>query len=620
MALLATGAAAIAALCLVTPAMADTFTVNSNGNASDQTIDGSCVTTSNVCTLRAALEEANANAPQADTIDFAPSMPAGIQLTSALPTITDSVTINGPGAGQLAIDGANSYRVLDVQTGPTTISGLTVRHGLGPPAGQNAFAGGIQTAAVAGLTLDHVVVTENHATASDTTFGGGIYAAAGALTLTRSTVSDNNSTVMRTGSGNVNAYGGGIYVATGAALVLDRSTVSGNRVSTTVGSPTSPASASSHGGGVYTDGSTQLEQSTISGNTATATGAPDGDSAFGGGLTEGNNATLDVTGSTLSNNSVVASGAAIVFATGANFAAGPNGGTFQSSILADPVGSEDCQSGGFSLVSNGYNLDEDDSCGFSESTDITGDPMLGSLTDNGGPTRTQALLPGSPAIDQGDSFGATTDQRGLGYPRVSDLPGTVNATDGDGADIGTFELDLVAPSKPVFAASTPKSPANNNQPKLHGLAETGSFVRIYKTAACTGTPAASGFAGAFKSPGLAVSVPNNSTTVFRATATDVSHNTSACSNGFTYVEDSIPPITTIDSVTVNHSLHRATVAFSSNEPGSTFRCRIDGAAFAPCTSPKTFTGLAPGSHTVRVVARDRAGNADATPAQRTFTV
>ena len=72
--------------------------------------------------------------------------------------------------------------------------------------------------------------------------------------------------------------------------------------------------------------------------------------------------------------------------------------------------------------------------------------------------------------------------------------------------------------------------------------------------------------------------------------------------------------------TPNHTLHRATVEFYSNEAGSTFRCRIDGAAFAPCTSPRAFTGLTSGSHTVRVVARDRAGNVDATPASRTFTV
>ncbi|MFL5891297.1 MAG: choice-of-anchor Q domain-containing protein [Solirubrobacterales bacterium] len=616
-ALLAACAAAIAMLGFASTAFSDNFTVDSNGNASDKTIDGVCMTPSNVCTLRAALEEANANTPQPDTIDFALAFPTEIQLPSALPDIADDVTIHGPGASQLAIDGANSFRVIS-QLGSTsvTISGLTIRHGRAPGPAANVTGGGIVSAG--DLTLDHVVVTQNIASGSDTTFGGGIYFGGGTLTLTHSTVSDNHSVVMLSGTGSPNAYGGGIYL-NGGTLVLDHSTVSGNHASSTVTSPVSPSHGAAHGGGIYADGEVQMDQSTISGNASNATGASDSNTANGGGLAEGNNGHLTVTGSTFSDNALVALPTPSAFTDGANITVGPMAGTFESSIVANPVGNgfHDCNAG--SLGSNGYNLDEDDSCGFDDATDLTGDPKLGSLADNGGATRTQALAADSPAIDQGKSFGATTDQRGLGYPRISDLLGTPNAT-GDGADIGAFELDLVAPPTPVFAASTPKSPANNNQPKLHGLAETGSFVRIYKTAGCTGVPAASGFAGAFKSPGITVSVPNNSTTVFRATATDASHNTSACSNGFTYVEDSTPPITTIDSLTVIRAYHRARVTFSSNESGSTFKCQIDGGALSPCASPKVFTNLAPGSHTVRVVARDRAGNVDATPAQRTFTL
>jgi Bacterial Ig-like domain len=60
--------------------------------------------------------------------------------------------------------------------------------------------------------------------------------------------------------------------------------------------------------------------------------------------------------------------------------------------------------------------------------------------DNGGPTLTHALLEGSPAIDKGNSFGESTDQRGL--PRPSDFVGITNAA--DGSDIGAFELQ--APS------------------------------------------------------------------------------------------------------------------------------------------------------------------------------
>jgi len=69
---------------------------------------------------------------------------------------------------------------------------------------------------------------------------------------------------------------------------------------------------------------------------------------------------------------------------------------------------------------------------------LTGDPLLGPLQANGGPTPTMALMSGSPAIDASSSFGLSTDQRG--DPRPVDFPGIVDAIGGDGADIGAFEV------------------------------------------------------------------------------------------------------------------------------------------------------------------------------------
>ena len=102
------------------------------------------------------------------------------------------------------------------------------------------------------------------------------------------------------------------------------------------------------------------------------------------------------------------------------------------------------QSGGYNLV--GVSIDGD---GFG-ANDLTGtvdaplDARLGPLQDNGGLTFTMALLPGSPAIDQGVSQGLSTDQRGM--PRTADQPNITNASGGDGTDIGAFELPVIAPT------------------------------------------------------------------------------------------------------------------------------------------------------------------------------
>jgi myo-inositol-hexaphosphate 3-phosphohydrolase len=84
--------------------------------------------------------------------------------------------------------------------------------------------------------------------------------------------------------------------------------------------------------------------------------------------------------------------------------------------------------------------------------------------------------------------------------------------------------------------------------------------------------------------------------------------------------DTTPPETVIDSGpsgTTNAT--SATIAFSANEP-ATFTCRLDAGAFVPCTSPVSYSGLAPGTHTFDVRATDTAGNADSTPASRSWIV
>ena len=151
------------------------------------------------------------------------------------------------------------------------------------------------------------------------------------------------------------------------------------------------------------------------------------------------------------------------------------------------------------------------------------------------------------------------------------------------------------------------------------------MVRIYSTSGCKGAPLATGTAAELASPGLTVSVPDNSTTTLRATATDSATNTSSCSGGFTYVEDSTPPDTTITSGASGPTNDSTpTFGFSSSQSGSTFECRFDSAAFAPCSGPAAThtptTALSDGLHTFAVRAIDQAGNVDPTPATRSFSV
>jgi hypothetical protein len=126
-----------------------------------------------------------------------------------------------------------------------------------------------------------------------------------------------------------------------------------------------------------------------------------------------------------------------------------NGGILINTVLA-----ANAPNGSGTITDAGHNLSSDGSCAFTAAGSMNNtDPKLGSLTDNGGPTLTMALLPGSPAIDAGTALGApATDQRGVPRPQ------------GAGVDIGAFEY-LVSP---VFTGMTVQN-ATNCQMQLCGL-------------------------------------------------------------------------------------------------------------------------------------------------------
>ena len=211
------------------------------------------------------------------------------------------------------------------------------------------------------------------------------------------------------------------------------------------------------------------------------------------------------------------------------------------------------------------------------------------------------------------------------YFRVTSASGAESRT-----EPGPLESPLsfvTPPAPPTLTSSVPASPANENAPKLVGTAAVGSTVRFYATSGCTGSPLATASAAELAA-GVSVSVADNSSTTFRATATGVASEASACSAGLLYVEDSTAPQTQVVSGPSPLSpSDAAKLEFSGSDPGgsgvASYQCRIDSAeaaAWASCTSPKTYASLTDGSHKFEVRAVDQAGNADASPASFEWTV
>ena len=150
------------------------------------------------------LRQALADAHDGDTVE-ATGISGVIRLTTGELLVDKSVTINGPGADLLAVDGNAASAVFQVMAiGPVTISDLTIRNG------QGGFGGGILNNGGALLTVNNSTVSGNTAP-----FGGGIYNAGG-LTIVNSTLSGNTAT----------SEGAGTYNA--STLTITNSTFSGN--------------------------------------------------------------------------------------------------------------------------------------------------------------------------------------------------------------------------------------------------------------------------------------------------------------------------------------------------------------------------------------------------------
>jgi 3-deoxy-D-arabino-heptulosonate 7-phosphate (DAHP) synthase len=200
--------------------------------------------------------------------------------------------------------------------------------------------------------------------------------------------------------------------------------------------------------------------------------------------------------------------------------------------------------------------------------------------------------------------------------RARDAAGNVDASPAS----YSWTVDTVAPVAPVVASPAPNSTVDTLTPVITGSAEPNSTVTVIIDGTEVGTVRADASGNWSYTPTTPLTPGPHEVQV---RATDEAGNSSSTSapSTFTVVQDTSAPETNITSGPSGTTPERtATFEFSSNEPGVTFECSLDGAAYTPCTSPVTFTDLAEGEHTLQVRARDAAGNVDATPATRTWTV
>ncbi|WP_354698997.1 hypothetical protein DSM112329_04697 [Paraconexibacter sp. AEG42_29] len=194
----------------------------------------------------------------------------------------------------------------------------------------------------------------------------------------------------------------------------------------------------------------------------------------------------------------------------------------------------------------------------------------------------------------------------------------------------TYVNDRTAPGVPTVASTSPASPSRSLTPAVVGAADPGATVRLYGTAACSGTPLATGTAAAFGGAGLPIAVPADSTTAIRATATDAAGNASACSAPLTYVNNRTPPappsLTSTDPPSPARDLTPAVIGTAAagttvalyTEATCTGTPLATGTAAALGDAGLTVTVPADSTTAVRATATDGAGNVSACSAPLTY--
>ncbi|MGP3999401.1 choice-of-anchor Q domain-containing protein [Streptomyces sp. 8N706] len=374
------------------------FTVDTASDAVDaDRSDGACRTAAGTCSLRAAVMAANAR-PGSTII-----LPAGrYRLTIPPNPLLVIGSHPDPTTGDLNVSAPTTIRGAGTRT--TVIDANHV---------DRAFRMRADTR-LSDLTITNGVAKQREVPITDT--GGGGIANAKNMTLRRVAV-----------TGNSAGYGGGIFNIPDSHLDLIDSTISGN--------------TAGEAGGVRFDDSGTVVNSTIADNRVTDPGDRPGSlGGYGGGIDIRGLGTVEILNSTITGNSSTDGGGGINIAPAyldslpspiPDIIDLPLGHlTLRNSIVADNTSggaSDNCERAFADITSEGHNIDGDGSCHLTGAGDLPSrTPRLGPLADNGGPTDTNALLPGSPGLDAADRCPAT-DQRGVARPQ------------GAACDIGAYE-------------------------------------------------------------------------------------------------------------------------------------------------------------------------------------
>src|SRR5262245_26422489 len=245
---------------------------------------------SGIGSLRQAILDANAN-PGADAIGFADGLSGTIPLTTDQLSITDALTIDGPGADLLAVSGNHQSRVFSISGGATVaIAGLTITGGravgdggailnagstlaldgvvlsdnqaIGAPGGPGR-GGAIANVSAAALVVTDCLLTQNQALGGGQGFGGGILNLASRLRVSRSAFVGNQAIG---GAGGGPARGGGIDTSNAPDVRISDSTFIGNQA---VAGDGSGGNGFGRGGGLFaTAGTVTVANSTFLGNLA----------------------------------------------------------------------------------------------------------------------------------------------------------------------------------------------------------------------------------------------------------------------------------------------------------------------------------------------------------------